>query len=85
MLVIRKLSSALATYFIYFSHLWTRCVRHLVQCLDLGRAFPVDSVDDALHVGAVADKLSLDKLNAAIFFAAAFVEDVAKTDINSAK
>ncbi|KAL1873975.1 hypothetical protein VTK73DRAFT_676 [Phialemonium thermophilum] len=84
-MVIRKLCSALATYFIHFSQLWPFCVRHLVHCLDLGRSVPVEQVGSAAQMDAVLGTLSLAKLQAALWFAASFVEDVGKTDMNSAK
>jgi hypothetical protein len=73
----------LGTYFIHFSHFWTRCIQHLLHCFDLGRSVPVDDLDDAPRVSAIAGQLSLNKLQAAIWFAATLVEDVGKTDMNS--
>lgn len=84
-LVIRKLCSALATFFIHFSNLWPKCVRHLVYCLDLGRSVPVKDLDDAPSTQTVVESLELPTLQAALWFAASFVEDAGKMDMASPK
>ncbi|KAK3369160.1 armadillo-type protein [Lasiosphaeria ovina] len=83
--VTKKLSSALVTYFIHFSHLWPNCVRHYVHCLDLGRGVSIDGLDDALPTSELVAKLSPQQLKAAIWFATSLVEEVGKTDMNSPK
>ncbi|KAJ4304020.1 member of the karyopherin-beta [Collariella sp. IMI 366227] len=80
-----KLCTALATYFMNFSHLWPNCIRHFIYCLDLGRGAPVDALDDALSTDILVTKLDRQKLRAAIWFATAFVEEVGKTDLNAPK
>ena len=83
--VIRKLCSALVTFFIHFSQLWPNCVQHLVYCLDLGRTAPVDDAKNTTQTSDILTTLSESKLLAALWFAASFVEDVGKTEMNSQK
>lgn len=83
--VIKKLCTALVTYFMHFSHLWPSCIRHFVYCLDLGRGAPLDSLDDALPTDALVGKLDRQRLRVAIWFATLFVEEVGKTDMNAPK
>lgn len=83
--VIRKLCSALVTFFIHFSQYWPNCVQHLVYCLDIGRAVPVDDANDATPTAEIIRSLEESKLLAALWFAASFVEDVGKTEMNSQK
>jgi hypothetical protein len=92
-LVVRKLCSALATYFIHFPHIWSRCILHLLHCLHDGRVIPVGDVDEGQRPDAVdqhtsyvlAGEMPLIKVQAVIWFAANLVEDVGKTDMNSTK
>jgi hypothetical protein len=84
-LVIRKLCSALATYFIHFSQFWPDCVSHIVRCLDLGRTIDPQDYDKAIQIDAVIASLSMTKLQGAVWFITAFVEDVGKLGFNSAK
>jgi hypothetical protein len=92
-LVVRKLCSALATYFIHFPHLWSHCILHLLYCLHGSRAIPVEDVDEAQHPEAIdqhtsyvlASEMPLTKVQAVIWFAANLVEDVGKTDMNSTR
>ncbi|KAK4227944.1 putative importin [Podospora fimiseda] len=83
-IVTRKLCSALVTYFVHFSHLWPNCVHHFIYCLDLGRGTRADAVDDALASNILVDKLDRPKLRVAVWFAITLVEEVGKTDMNSA-
>lgn len=83
-IVTRKLCSALVTYFVHFSHLWPSCVRHFIYCLDLGRGTRADSLDDALTTSILVEKLDCQKLKVAVWFASTLVEEVGKTDMNSA-
>jgi len=83
--VIKKLCTALVTYFMHFSHLWPNCIRHFIYCLDLGRGAPADSLDDALSSEILVGKLDRLKLRVAIWFATTFVEEVGKTDMSAPK
>ncbi|KXX78656.1 Importin-13 [Madurella mycetomatis] len=83
--VIKKLCTALVTYFMHFSHLWPSCVRHFAYCLDLGGGAPVERLDDALETHILVSKLDGSKLKVAIWFATLLVEEVGKTDMNAAR
>ncbi|KAK4106167.1 hypothetical protein N658DRAFT_563094 [Parathielavia hyrcaniae] len=83
--VVKKLCTALVTYFMHFSHLWPNCTRHFIYCLDLGRGAPVDSLDDALGTDVLVTKLDRQKLRLAIWFVTSLVEEVGKTDMTAPK
>lgn len=83
-LVIRKLASALVTFFVHFSHLWPNCVHHLLYCLDIGHAVPRDESKNAPPSDLISS-LSESSFLAAIWFITALVEDVARLDMKSAK
>lgn len=83
-IVIRKLASALVTFFIHFSQLWPDCVHHLLYCLDLGRAFTRDESKNASTSELIA-ALDEARLLAVIWFITVFVEEVAKTEMKSQK
>lgn len=83
-IVIRKLASALVTFFIQFPHLWPGCVRHLLYCLDLGRAVPRDESKNA-PTSNLLSSLNESSFLAAIWFITVLVEDVAKTEMKSQK
>ncbi|KAK4155198.1 armadillo-type protein [Chaetomidium leptoderma] len=83
--VIKKLCTALVTYFVHFSHLWPNCIRHFTYCLDLGRGASLDSLDDALQTDVLVAKLDRQKLRMAIWFATTLVEEVGKTDMGAPK
>lgn len=92
-LVVRKLCAALATFFIHFPHLWSRCILHLLYCLHGSRAIPVEDVDEKPRTEVIeqhtsyelASEMPLTRVQAVIWFAANLVEDVGKTDMNSTK
>ncbi|EGO57809.1 hypothetical protein NEUTE1DRAFT_122164 [Neurospora tetrasperma FGSC 2508] len=83
--VIKKLCVALATFFIHFSQLWPNCLRHFLHSLDIGRATPIEALDDALETPIIANNLEISKLKVAVWFATSLVEEVGKTDMNSIK
>ncbi|KAK7736290.1 member of the karyopherin-beta [Cytospora paraplurivora] len=83
-IVIRKLASALVTFFIHFSQLWPDCVHHLLYCLDLGRAVTRDESKNASTSELIA-ALDEARLLAVIWFITVFVEEVAKTEMKSQK
>lgn len=76
---------ALVTFFIHFSQLWPNCLRHFLYSLDLGRATPIEALDDALDTSVIVQNLEASKLKVAIWFATSLVEEVGKTDMNSIK
>lgn len=83
--VVRKLCSVLAAYFIQFSRSWTRCVRHLLYCLCLGQATPYNELGDAPESTILVQNISSDKAVIIFWFISNLVEDVGKMDSNSMK
>lgn len=82
--VIRKLASALVTFFIQFSHLWPGCVRHLLYCLDIGHVVARDESENA-PTSDLISSLSETSLLGAIWFITVLVEEVARTEMKSQK
>ncbi|CAJ2505947.1 Uu.00g000770.m01.CDS01 [Anthostomella pinea] len=83
--VVRKLCSALVTYFIHYSHTWVKCVRHIIHCLDLNASVPVDDVRDVAPIEHLVQALEPRKFLAASWFAAALAEETEKVDTKSTK
>lgn len=83
-LVIRKLASALVTFFIQFSNLWPDCVPHLLYCLDLGHVVPRDEAKSA-PIPDLVVSLNEASFLAAIWFTTVLVEEVGKTEMKSQK
>jgi hypothetical protein len=84
--VLRKLCSALSTYFIHFSDQWPRCLRHMIHCLNLGHSVAYE--DSAAKTSSAEQSmagLTLAKLQAALWLASALAEDVGKVDSNTPK
>lgn len=84
-LVVRKLCSALVTYFLQFSTSWQNCVKHLICCLYSGKALPYSALDEAPEIAVLVQGLSDSKAVAIFWFAAILVEEVGKTDSSSMK
>lgn len=83
-LVLRKLASALVTFFIHFSRLWPDCIQHLLYCLDVGRAVPRDEAKNT-PASTILQSFDATKFLAAIGFTTVLVEEVAKTEMKSQK
>ncbi|KAG6030374.1 hypothetical protein E4U41_000118 [Claviceps citrina] len=83
-LVPRKLSSALATYFIRFHHLWPSYVRHLAACLVSQHYHdPLDlNVSDVTSTGFPS--IETNTLRAVLWVITSVLEDVTRTDLNAA-
>lgn len=83
-LVLRKLASALVTFFVQFSHLWPDCIHHLLYSLDVGHAVPRDEAKN-LPISDMLKSFDATKFLAAICFATVLVEEVAKIEMKSQK
>lgn len=83
--MVRKLCSALVTYFLQFSTSWQNCVKHLICCLYSGKALPYSALDEAPEIAVLVQGLSDSKAVAIFWFAAILVEEVGKTDSSSMK
>ncbi|KAI1338073.1 armadillo-type protein [Xylariaceae sp. FL0016] len=84
-IVIRKLCSALVTYFIHYSHTWVKCVRHLLHCLDRNAVVSLEDNRDAVPIQDMTRDLDPQKFLAASWFAAALAEEIEKVDTRSTK
>ncbi|KAI0860991.1 armadillo-type protein [Xylaria cubensis] len=84
-IVIRKLCSALVTYYIHYSHTWPTCIRHLILSIDRNAAVPIAEVEGSPPLEQVIQELDTQKFLAASWFAAALAEDIGKIDHRAPK
>ncbi|KAI0400949.1 armadillo-type protein [Xylaria palmicola] len=84
-IVIRKLCSALVAYYIHYSHTWSKCIRHLVHCLDRNAAVAIEEAGGSFPLEQVIRELDTQKFLVASWFAAALAEETEKVDTKSAK
>lgn len=83
-LVIRKLSSAIATFFHHFHYLWSRYLRHLIFCLATHQPCHPNAVDNSIEIVAILASLQPAQAQAALQVVTNVVEDVARFDLNAA-
>ncbi|KAJ4195299.1 member of the karyopherin-beta [Fusarium falciforme] len=83
-LVIRKLASALATFFLHFHRVWRRFTHHLCLCLASSQPLRPDALDDAPESSALIESLDSAQTQAALWVLSNVLEDIAKFDLNSA-
>ncbi|KDN66221.1 hypothetical protein CSUB01_08047 [Colletotrichum sublineola] len=84
-MVIRKLSSALVTFFLFFPAQWEFCIRHLCCSLSEGTALPQERIDGSINMSHILETLHSRKLQAALWFAGSLVDEAAKIEMNSAR
>ncbi|GFP60513.1 importin beta-like protein kap111 [Trichoderma asperellum] len=84
LLVVRKLASALATYFIYFHRLCNRYIFHLLVSLASNRAWQPGTIDESVDFNAISERLTGVHLHAAILVISNILEDVTRIDLNAA-
>ncbi|KAI1826185.1 armadillo-type protein [Xylaria intraflava] len=84
-IVIRKLCSALVTYYIHYSHTWPKCVHHLLHCLGRNVTVPAEEPTDALPSEQVIQGLDTQRFLAATWFATSLAEETEKVDTKSTK
>ena len=83
-LVIKKLCSTLAVFFIRFPDKWTCCIRHLICCLCGHRVSP-DAIDSCPSTAELLRKASSTQKIVALWFCAIFLEEVSKLDSKNIK
>ncbi|KAH7140540.1 armadillo-type protein [Dactylonectria macrodidyma] len=83
-LVVRKLSSALATFFLHFHQLWRPFISHLCLCLLSGRPCGTDNLDEAPDSLTIINRLTPAQVRAALWVLSNVLEDIPKLDLNSA-
>ncbi|KAI1322816.1 armadillo-type protein [Xylariaceae sp. FL0255] len=81
-LVIRKLCSALMTYFIHYSHTCPRFVNHILICLERTAYVHPQDIGDTSNMNHVIQSLDTSKLSTATFFATTLAEGAAQIDLN---
>ncbi|OTB08480.1 hypothetical protein M426DRAFT_317105 [Hypoxylon sp. CI-4A] len=84
-LVVRKLCSTLVTYFIHYSHTWSRCVRHLAHCLDSRAFVPVDDIDGTSGLEVAVQSLDMESFIALNWFTQFLANETEKIDSKSTK
>lgn len=83
-MVLKKMCSTLATYFIRSPTLWQHPLLHLVACLQQGDTVNEPTIEDsAKAVASIIPTLSAQQLVAVLWFAATLAEDVGKVDSNT--
>lgn len=83
-LVARKLSSALATFFLRFHHLWRHFVRHLISCFLSGNPHPPHDVNETQDMAEQLMNLQQVNIQAVLSVLCNILEDVTKIDLNAA-
>ncbi|OLN81517.1 Importin beta-like protein [Colletotrichum chlorophyti] len=84
-MVVRKLSSALVTFFLCFPVQWTFCIRHICCSLSEGIFVPQERVSESINLSDFLHTLHPRKLQAALWFSGTLVDEAAKVEMNSAK
>ncbi|KAG6125862.1 hypothetical protein E4U22_007621 [Claviceps purpurea] len=82
-LVPRKLASALATYFVYFHHLWPNFVRHLVVCLLSNQYYDPSRLNIPDETFTRLENVQTNSLRAVLWVITSVLEDVTKIDLNA--
>ena len=84
-IVIRKLCSALVTYYIQYSRTWAKCTRHLIHSLDRNAVVPIEEVGESAPLDQIIRQLDSQKYLAALWFTAALAEETEKVDTKSTR
>ncbi|OAQ80425.1 armadillo-type fold protein [Purpureocillium lilacinum] len=83
-LVSRKLSSAIATFFLHFHRLWPAYIRHLLVCLAARQSLDPSSVDETVGTADILARLDSAQLQAVTWVVTSVMEDAARFDMNAA-
>ena len=77
-MVIKKLCSALVSYYLRPSGVWKQCIRHLVLCMNEREVIPLTSMDHRPSTSSVVPSLGLNSTLAILWFARSLAEEVGK-------
>ena len=77
-IIIKKLCSALVSYYLRPSGLWKQCTRHLVLCLNEGQVVTVQSMGTSPPTSSVVPNLSLNSVLALLWFTRSLAEEVGR-------
>ncbi|KAI2471692.1 ARM repeat-containing protein [Annulohypoxylon bovei var. microspora] len=83
--VVKKLCNTLVTYFIHYSHTWSRCIRHLSYSLENRTSVPIDGIDDSSPLEGVVQSLEIENFYAVTWFARFLANEAEKIDHKSTK
>lgn len=84
-MVIKKICSALVTFFIQFPHAWVSPICHLAASLYEGQYAAPEPVGGAETTKAHLRNIGTMQFSAILWFAMVLVEEAGKTDANSIK
>ncbi|KAI9772601.1 MAG: hypothetical protein M1835_006254 [Candelina submexicana] len=79
-LVVRKLCSALVSYFLRPNVSWERCIRHVICSFVREEAVSLSNLDDYPPTLELTAQLNKRQIIATMWFSATLVEEVGKTD-----
>ncbi|PHH68695.1 hypothetical protein CDD80_7340 [Ophiocordyceps camponoti-rufipedis] len=82
-MVLRKLSSAIATYFIHFHHLWPLYLRHIVLCLACGQSLNPLETRELNELSSALSSLCPRRLQAAVWVVTCVMEDASRIDLSA--
>ncbi|KAI0840494.1 ARM repeat-containing protein [Hypoxylon sp. FL0890] len=83
--VIKKICSTLVTYYVHYSHTWSRCIRHLSHSLDKCTSLPIDDIDDTAPFEDIVQSLDLKNFYALTWFTQFLANEAEKVDPKSTK
>lgn len=83
--VVKKICSTLVTYFVHYSHTWSRCIRHLCYSLDKCASLPIEDISDAAPFEEVVQSLDVENFYALTWFAQFLANEMEKIDTKSTK
>lgn len=83
-LVARKLSSALATFFLRFHRVWRQFVRHLIHCFLSGQSYALLDGEGLQEPAANMSNLQPLQVQAVLSVLCNVLDDVTKVDLNAA-
>lgn len=82
-LVIRKLCSTLATFFVLPNAPWHLCVRHIVQCISTGHVVSESTREHEASLLSLLHTLNAIQFRTVLLFVNTLAEDVIRVDRNS--
>ncbi|KAI1094600.1 ARM repeat-containing protein [Rostrohypoxylon terebratum] len=83
--VVKKICSTLVTYFVHYSHTWSKCIRHLAYSLDKRTSVPIDGIDTTSPFDSVVQSLEIKNFYAITWFARFLANEAEKIDTKSTK
>ena len=83
--MLKKLCSALVSYFLRLPSKWQRCIRHLLTSLNHGEVVPVTCLDQVASTEHLLASLNYSQIIVSLWFSAGLVEEVGKIDSSSMK